>query len=54
MTTSNEDPFLHPDIERVLLNLCNDNEENLEWLHKSILYKITHINDVYLPAVIFF
>jgi len=46
-------PVIHPDIEELLVNLCNDNQENYEWLLKAILYKYTHLNDVLIPAVIF-
>lgn len=47
-------PELHPDIERLIGNLCNHNNENIEYLHRAILYKYTHLNDVLLPAIVFF
>ncbi len=53
--------FLHPsdtpevdeNILFLISNLCNNNDENIEWLLKAIIYKYNNINDVYIPAVIF-
>lgn len=53
-TTPSKTPKLHPDIERLMTNLCNNNKENIDYLHRAILYKYTHLNDVLLPAVVFF
>ena len=49
-----EEPIIHPHIEELINNICNHKKVNIEWLHQAILYKITHINDVYLPAVILY
>ena len=53
MLQPSEQPFLHKDIEFLIHNLCWNKKENIEWLHKAILYKYTHINDVLIPAVLF-
>lgn len=49
-----EEPILHPAIEKLIFNICNGKKKNIEWVHKSILYKITHINDVHIPALILY
>lgn len=49
----NNNPNIHPLIESLIKNLCNNKKENIDYLLKSILYKYTHLNDVYIPAVIF-
>lgn len=48
------EPILHPHIEDLINNICNNVMWNAEWLHKSILYKLTHINDPYIPALILY
>lgn len=45
---------LHPHIKLLIDNIGNWNEENIAWIHEAILYKLTHINDVNLPAMILF
>ncbi len=47
-------PKLDENIESLINNLCWNNEENIEYLHKAILYKYTHLNDVRVPAVVFY
>lgn len=49
-----EPPVLHPSIEKLINNIGGWKVKNTTWLHKSILYKLTHINDVNVPAVILY
>jgi hypothetical protein len=46
-------PDIHPDIKFLIDNLCGHQKRNIDWLHRAILYKYTHINDVLVPAVLF-
>ena len=46
--------IIHPDIEYLISNICHKNQKNIDWLHKAILFKLTHINDVSLPALILY
>ncbi len=46
-------PEFNESIKKLIYNICNNNEENVEWILKAIIYKYTHINDVLVPAVIF-
>ena len=46
--------IIHPYIEKLMSNICGHSKKNINWLHKAILYKITHINDVNIPAVILY
>lgn len=46
-------PTIHPLIEQLIKNLCNYQDDNIEHLLSLIYYKYTHLNDVYIPAVIF-
>jgi hypothetical protein len=45
--------MIHEELEFLIRNICGDNDENVEWLEKAILYKYTHINDSIVPAVVF-
>ena len=45
---------LHPHIAKLIDNVCWHKQKNIKWLHRSILYKLTHLNDVNLPAVILY
>jgi len=47
-------PEIHPSIEYLIENVCWNKKENIDWLHKAILYKYSHMNDVTIPAVVFF
>lgn len=49
-----EKPELHPHIKTLINNICNHKKRNVEWIHRAILYKLTHINDVNLPALILY
>ena len=48
------DAVLHPHIKYLIENIWWNKPWNIEWIHKSILYKLTHINDPYLPALILY
>ncbi len=45
---------IHPHIDYLIKNIAWHKKINYEWLHKAILYKLTHINDVNVPAVILY
>jgi len=49
-----EEPILHPNIEKLILNISGNKKKNAKWIHQSILYKLTHLNDVNLPALILY
>lgn len=41
-------------IKFLIENICWNKKKNIEWLERSILYKYTFLNDVLIPAVVFF
>lgn len=45
---------LHPGLDKLFYNICWGKKKNMNWLHWAILYKLTHLNDVTLPAVIMY
>lgn len=47
-------PRIHPHIEALISNIAWHKKKNIEWIHKAILFKLTHINDVNVPAVILY
>lgn len=47
-------PTLHPHIKELVENVCWHKQENIEYLHKAILYKHSHINDFTIPAIVFY
>lgn len=47
-------PELHDDIKTLIESLAWYNKENIEYLHKIILYKHTHINDYTIPALVLY
>jgi len=49
-----DNPHLDINIKRLIENVCGFNKENIEYLHKLILYKYVHVNDFNVPAVIFY
>jgi len=49
-----EEPILHPNIEKLILNISGNKKKNAAWVHQSILYKLTHLNDVHLPALVLY
>ena len=46
-------PGIHPDIKRLIYNLCNEKEENVDYLLRSLYKKYINPNDFSIPAVIF-
>ena len=48
------EPILHPHIEYLINNICNNKKKDINWIHESILWKLTHINNVHIPALILF
>jgi len=53
MTHPSNNPKIHPLLEDLITNLCNNDRANILWLLEAIIYKYTHINDVLVPAVVF-
>ena len=51
---SNNNPVLNPNIKLLIGNICNNNQKNIEWLCKAILYKYYNINDFDIPSVMFY
>ena len=49
-----ETPEIHPHIQSLISNVCGEREENIEYLHKAILYKYSHLNDFSIPAIVFY
>ena len=43
---------IHPDIEFLIDNLMNNDSEQIEYMHKAILYKYTHIDDYLMPCFV--
>lgn len=48
------EPVLHPHIKKLIDNICSYDENNTQWVHRSILYKLTHLNDVSIPALLLY
>ena len=49
-----EEPIIHEHIEKLIDNISNYKKKNSHWIHKSILFKLTHLNNVYLPALVLY
>jgi len=49
-----EEPELHPYIHTLIRNISWEKKKNYDWIMQSILYKITHINDVTIPALVLY
>ena len=47
-------PIIEYEIENLINNVCGHKAENIDWLHKAILYKVINPNDVHIPAVILY
>jgi len=47
-------PILDNNIKDLIDNVCWHKQENIDYLHKSILYKYHNLNDFTLPAVVFY
>ena len=48
------EPKLHPHIKALIDNIWRGKKENIDWLHKAVLFKLTHVNNVHVPAVVLF
>lgn len=48
------EPILDKHIEYLINNIWWYKPANIDWIHRSILYKITHINDFTLPALVLY
>jgi len=49
-----ESPMLDGDIKYLIKNVCWDSQENIDYLHKAILYKYDNIDDFTIPAVVLY
>lgn len=47
-------PEIDSYIKELIENVCGHKQENIEYLHKAILYKYTNINDFTLPSIVFY
>jgi len=47
-------PILDDNIKYLIENIWWWKKLNIEWLHKAILYKLTHIDDVTIPALVLY
>ncbi len=52
--TPSNNPVLHRDIETLIYNVCWWKDENIQHLHKALLYKFQNINSYSMPAIIFY
>jgi hypothetical protein len=41
-------------IKELIENVCGNKKENINYLHKIILYKYNNINDFNIPATVFY
>ena len=48
-----DNPVIHEDVKFLIENLCNNSQTEIDWVHRAILYKYTHMNDSKVPAVLF-
>jgi len=46
-------PIIDEDIKKLIENVAWYKQENIEYLHKAILYKYSHINDFSLSCIVF-
>ncbi|MFK7780497.1 MAG: DUF5906 domain-containing protein [Candidatus Gracilibacteria bacterium] len=49
-----ENPILDPNIKKLIDNVCGYKKDNIEYLHKLILFKYTHLNEFNIPAVVLY
>lgn len=47
-------PNIDSNIQNLIATIWWYQEENIEYLHKALLYKYTHINDYTVPAIVFY
>jgi hypothetical protein len=52
--SKSDTPNLNGNIKELIENLCWHKKENIEYLHKAIFYKYTHIDDFTIPAIVFY
>ena len=45
---------LHPQIKELIENVCWHKDENIDYLHKIILYKYVNINSFDIPAIVLY
>jgi hypothetical protein len=48
------EPELHPLIQQLIENVAGHKDENIEYLHKALLYKYLNINDHTIPSIVFY
>jgi len=49
-----DNPLLNEYIKELIDNVCGHKKENIEYLHKAILYKYVNINDFTIPSIVFY
>lgn len=47
-------PELHPTLEYLFENVCGYKKENIDYLHRTILYKYINLNDFTIPAIVLY
>jgi len=47
-------PIIDESIEYLIKNVAWNKQENIEYLHKAILYKYHNLNDFTIPAIVFY
>lgn len=52
--SESESPKIDKMIKLLIENVCWYKEENIEYLHKTILYKYHNLNDFTVPAIVFY
>jgi hypothetical protein len=45
---------LDENIKHLIENICSNKPENIEYLHKAVLYKYLNINDFTIPSIVFY
>ena len=49
-----ENPIIDENIKYLIENVAWNKQENIEYLHKAILYKHLNLNDFTIPAIVFY
>ncbi|MCP4523672.1 MAG: hypothetical protein GY828_05670 [Candidatus Gracilibacteria bacterium] len=49
-----DNPILNENIKELIDSVCGYKQENIEYLHKAILYKYLNINDFTIPSIVFY
>jgi len=47
-------PILHWEIKKLIDNVCWNKKENIDYLHKIILYKYLNLNDYTIPCIVLY